>query len=163
MTARTKEQIQEYVRTMNKAGHSLTRTVVHQLLDIAGNDISAAGFYHSEYGKKHKEDDLFDPNQKKEEFIASVDKVLQERVGHAYMLPPEQRQAAELFRAFRNYAEGVNWGDGETFSQLSQKYHEVVKQINSIVHAADKRISDLRLRRQELMHSRGLPYKETAL
>ena len=161
MTKTTREEIRQYVRNANRLGQPLATPVGYQLLEIANNDIGAARVYWSDYGEEKQREKpwYFTPNQTKGKFVSTVKAVLERSVNNAYMLPSEQRQAAEIFRTFYNHAAEIDWDNKEAFEQLSQEYDRVSQSMIGVLTTATQRVSNLRTRRFLLMEGRDLPHR----
>lgn len=65
---------------------------------------------------------------------ALVDKVLEERVDQDPTLHPEQRQAADVFRRFCDYAAVQDWDNPRVFARLDEGYELVSRTIMDIIH-----------------------------
>lgn len=79
------------------------------------------------------------------------------------MMRPEQRQAVEMFRAFRDYAAAADWDNRQAFDQLSQEYENVSRAMLDALEKAAQRRSALETRRMALMQRSGKPYIPVAL
>lgn len=162
MVTTPREKLKEAVRRANKGGYSFTCPVAYQLLEIANNDIGLVnGYWHLD--EKERADFEWPPNDIRDKFLKTVRTALAERVDHAYMLPPEQRFAAEMFRALCEYAAEANWNQKKEFEIVRRAYSGISILIKSRLRKAEERVSDLRLRRMELMAKNDMPYVPTAL
>lgn len=163
----TREEIRRNAIDLKRIGMQAqytARPVAYQFLEIANNDINAVDGYWFEC-ERNCEDANFDwtPNDVRDKFLANTRSVFTGRVDSAYMLRPEQRQAAEMFRGFCNYAAGLDWNNQQTFEQLQQLYGKTRNTMLAVLAGARQKTSDLQERRMTLMKRRGLPYREATM